>query len=390
MPDAPFRMARRILHIAPFNTAGVPMAFVKAERALGHESRLITFARNAYGFEEDLCLDLPWMDGVLFRSVRDRLSSSSRRVHNQPPEDAPAPCPLVWKPRHLGERALIALRERVWKPRINAALKELDFFSFDLYQLDGGLDFYRNGLIVRELQARGKKVVCCYLGSDLRKRGVIPQVDAASGLNVTVEFDHLALHPAIHFLFFPFDPWRFEPKTHENPRLRLFHSATNRVYKGSDHIIAVGRRLEAEFGIEFLFLEKKPHTELLAAKRQSDIVIDQITNLGGIGYGVSSLEALSMGIPVCTRLTPQFEAFIPDHPFVSVTPETLYDQLAALIRNSDRRRWHGTHGRVWVEQYHDAREVVHAMERLYQKKGWFTDDDQVDQAHSNEMPPQEK
>lgn len=366
------------------------MAFVKAERALGHESRLITFARNAYGFEEDICLDLPWMDGALFRSVRDRLSSSSRRVHSRVSEASPAPYPLVWKPRHVGERALIALRERVWKPRINAALKEVDFFSFDLYQLDGGLDFYRNGLVVRELQARGKKIVCCYLGSDLRKRGVIAEVDAASGLNVTVEFDHLLLHPAIRFLFFPFDLWRFEPKPRENSRLRLFHSATNRFYKGSEHIIAVGRRLETEFGVEFVFVEKMPHAELLSAKYQSDIVIDQISNLGGIGYGVSSLEALSMGIPVCTRMTPEFEGFIPDHPFVSVTPATLYDRLAALIRDPQQRQWHGTHGREWVEQHHDARQVVRAMERLYHEKGWFTDDGPASQPPGIEMTSQEK
>jgi hypothetical protein len=365
-------MARRILHIAPFNTAGVPMAFVRAERALGFESRLITFGRNPFGFEEDICLDLPWLDSALFRAVRNRISSASRRARRaMQGMAAPEARPPVWQPAHPLESALLALRERIWQPRIEKILKTLDFFSYDIYQLDGGMDFFRDGRYVQELNSRGKRIVCCYLGSDLRTRGVIPAVEAASDLNFTVEFDHLGLHPAIHFLFFPFDPWRFQPRTGENRRLRIFHSATNRLYKGSDEIIAVGRRLEREYGVEFVFTEKAPHAALLAAKQQSDIVIDQITNLGGVGYGISALEALSMGIPVCTRLTPAYEAFLPDHPFVSVTPETLYDRLAGLIRDDERRRGHGRRGREWVEQYHDARRVVRCMQDMYTSLGWF-------------------
>lgn len=363
----------RILHISPFNTAGVPIAFVKAERALGLESRLVTFGRNPFGFEEDVCLDLPWLNGALFRRVRNRLSVASRRaalaMRGDPPPVPPTP-PLVWSPGGL-EAALIALRERLWRPRIRAALKRLDFFNYDIYQFDGGMEFSRDAAYARILHERGKKIVCCYLGSDLRTRGVMPALDAISDLNFTVEFDHLQLHPRIRYLFFPFDPQRFEPREQENERLRLFHAATNRRYKGSGHIIAVGRRLEREYGVEFVFLERTPHAELLKIKQQSDIVIDQITNYGGVGYGIGSLEALSMGIPVCTRLTPEYEAFIPDHPFVSVTPETLYDRLAALIRDPALRSHHARRSRRWVEQYHDARNVVKRMLDVYRGMGWM-------------------
>ena len=333
----------RILHIAPFNTAGVPIAFVKAEQALGIDSRLVTFSRNPFGFEEDICLDLPFIDGPLFRLIRNRLSVAGRRATRsmQSPQHQTPPCPLVWEPGNHLETALIALRERIWRGRFKKIIKQLDFFSFDIYQFDGGLDFSRHGEYARELHAQRKKIVCCYLGSDLRTRGVIPEVDAVSGLNLTVEFDHLQLHPDIRYVFFPFNPGRFQLRAQDNDRLRLFHSATNRRYKGSDHIIDVGRTLEREFGVEFVFMEKTPHARLLAMKQQCDIVIDQITNLGGVGYGVSSLEALSMGVPVCTRLTPEYEAFIPDHPFIHVTPETLYDRLVELIQDERKRQWHG-------------------------------------------------
>jgi glycosyltransferase involved in cell wall biosynthesis len=366
----PTSASPRILHIAPFNTAGVPMAFVKAEQALGYESRLITFSPNRYGFEEDVCLNLPWMSGRAFQTIRDGLSSASRRSNKSLGTTAsPDDIPLVWQP-HVIEAILIALRERRWRPKIEDALKSLDFYSFDIYQFDGGMDFYRRGDIAKELHLRGKKIVCCYFGSDLRTRGVLSDLDAISEINFTVEFDHLQLHPEIHYVFFPFDPWQYKPVARNNPRLRLFHSATNRTYKGSDHIIQIGQRLEQEFEVEFVFMENTPHEQVLAAKQQCDLVIDQITNLGGIGYGISSLEALSMGIPVCTRLTPEYEAFIPDHPFISVTPDTLYDQLVTLIRSSELRQQYGRHGRQWVEQYHDARNVVKHMHTMYEERGW--------------------
>jgi len=49
----------RILHIAPFNTAGVPLALVTAERTLGYHSRLITLHKHIFDYQEDICLDLP-------------------------------------------------------------------------------------------------------------------------------------------------------------------------------------------------------------------------------------------------------------------------------------------------------------------------------------------
>lgn len=360
----------RILHIAPFNTAGLPAAFVKAEQALGYESRLITFSPNEFGFEEDLCLDLPWMNGRTFRAMRNVLSSAGRRSQKGLKATASSgKVPLVWKP-HFLEENLIAWRERLWRPKIEEALKRLDFFSFDIYQFDGGMDFYRQGEIAKALQERGKKIVCCYFGSDLRTRGVLSALDEISEINFTVEFDHLQLHPEIHYLFFPFDPWRFQPVERNNTRLRLFHSATNRRYKGSNHIIEIGHRLEEEFEVDFVFMENTSHEQVLAAKQRSDIVIDQITNMGGVGYGISSLEALSMGIPVCTRLTPEYEAFIPDHPFVHVTPDTLYDELVALIRDPALRLHHCRHSREWVEAHHDARNIARHMHAMYKERGW--------------------
>ena len=70
----------RILHIAPFNTAGVPMSFVHAERKLGHESNLITLGRNRQHREEDICLNLPCLDFWGTRWIKKIVTPKARRV----------------------------------------------------------------------------------------------------------------------------------------------------------------------------------------------------------------------------------------------------------------------------------------------------------------------
>ncbi|RKY83642.1 hypothetical protein DRQ09_09770, partial [candidate division KSB1 bacterium] len=51
----------KILHIAPFNIAGIPLTFVKAEKKLGFHSRLITLGKEKQNREKDICLNLPFI-----------------------------------------------------------------------------------------------------------------------------------------------------------------------------------------------------------------------------------------------------------------------------------------------------------------------------------------
>ena len=76
-----------------------------------------------------------------------------------------------------------------------------DLLNYDIMHLDWGLEFYRDGRFVQKLAAAGKPIVCTYNGQDLRTRGVIPAIDAASSLNLTSELDLLKKHPDIKYLF---------------------------------------------------------------------------------------------------------------------------------------------------------------------------------------------
>ncbi|MDZ7400397.1 MAG: hypothetical protein ONB37_09560 [candidate division KSB1 bacterium] len=350
----------KILHIAPFNIANVPMTFVLAERKLGHESRLMTFAKHPRGFPEDICLNLPLLNFKGFTSFKRLIGGKSRvTVTNIKPELTSLP--PTWRPNPV-EKFFIKLREAIWQPIIKKAYQQFQLDQFDVIQLDGGVGFFRNGRDVIRWKQLGKKIICCYAGSDLRVRGVIPPIDAISDLNVTVEFDHLQLHPKIHHIPFPFDASRFQPIVHrEETIIRIGHAPTHRAAKGSDVIIPIVQELEKEFPVQLILIENLPYQEAIRRKAECHIFIDQI---GDLGYGINSLEALAMGIATCSCLAPGFEKHYPDHPFIVIDEKNLKAQLISLIQDKPLRIQKGREGREWVKRYHDPIKVVQLIHHL--------------------------
>ncbi len=360
----------RILHIAPQNISDVPMTLVRAERALGHDSRLATFFRDPRGYDEDMCLELPLVRSTAVRRLkrwvsdphRQRVDNSSRATGEGPP---------VWRPHGAAERWLVVLRERLWQPRIERWMREADFWNFDVYEFDAGLDFYRDGRIARRLRRAGKRIIVAYTGSDLRTRGIIPAVDAAADLRITFEWDHLDLDDSLMHVLFPFEPERFPFRIREaeGRAIRIGHAPTNRAAKGSDMILAVLQQLQTERDIEIVLIEHLPYREAIARKDTCDIFIDQI---GDLGYGINALEALAMGIPTCTGLVPAFKRAYPDHPFVEVERHNLKDALLALIDDAARRRQLAEQGRRWLERHHDSRAIVQRIHRALEERAQQT------------------
>ncbi len=354
-------MSQKILHIAPFNTSGVPITFVRAERKLGHTSRLVTLGWDRREYQEDICLDLPLLDFWGTRLVKRLVSHPSKMaVNNQ--AATPEKLPIEWRPNGWRERTLVDLRERLWTRHVNAFMDEINFWDFDVYQLDGGLEFFRDGRVVSQLKDRGKSVICCYTGSDLRTRGVIPAINALSDLNVTLELDHLALHPDIHHVFFPFEVSNFKPRPEIiSDKIRIGHAPTNRLAKGSDKIIAAVEHLKSQFPVELDLIENISYKESLGRKAKCHIFIDQI---GDLGYGLNSLESMAMGIPTCSCLVTGFAETYPEHPFIVINENNIRDRLTELITDSELRTWHAQQGRSWVERFHAGTSVVNRIHEL--------------------------
>ena len=351
----------KILHIAPYNTAGVPITFVNADRRLGHHSRLLTLQRNLQGYEEDLCLDLPLLQPEITATFK-RLLYPRRALRQSTDVARPATIPPRWRPANLLSQALIKLRDALLRPAVNFAIKQYQLDAFDVYQLDGGQGFLKYDDIIPAWHARGKKVVCCYLGSDLRRRGVMPGIDGISDCNVTLEWDHLDLHPKIHHVNFPFDASAFAVRTGEpGAKLRIGHSPSDRAAKGSDIIIAAVKRLAAKLPADLVLIEDMTHSEALAIKATCDIGVDQV---GQLGYGISALEWLAMGVPVATCIADNMKKQVTDHPFVEINEGDIGSQLEKLVTDKALRQRLGAQGRQWLERNHDAVNVTRQLHEL--------------------------
>ena len=352
----------KILHISPEHYTGTLMTFVRTHRELGNESRLVTMYPNWCGYEEDITLNLPFVGNKRYIRLLKRILWRENPL--------PATTLEEWNPRGLG-RMFFRIRDRVWIPRIERAIDQYDLLEFDIYHFHAGVDLFRDGRFATRLKTLGKKIVCHYHGTDLRNRGVIRVMDELSDLNLTCEFDHLSLHPKIRYLFLPFDVSKYAVSEQDNDPPRVCHAPTSRFFKGSDLIIEVCRELEREGKIQFVLIEGMSHDKTIRLKQTCDIAIDQIANLGGLGYGVNSLETLAMGIPTCTNLTPEYEAFLPGHPFIQVSAGNLRGPIEYLISHPEYRRHKGMEGRVWVENVHGAKKVVRQLYEMYEELGWM-------------------
>lgn len=352
---------RRILHLAPFNISGVPITLVRAERELGFDSRLITLGRDPRDYEEDICLDLPFLDFVGTRWAKKLFSDPARlQVTNR--RAIPSSIPPTWTPHSLPEKWLVAFREALWQKKIAQAMAAVDFWNFDLYQLESGLEFFRDGRTILALKKRDKRVICLYTGSDLRTRGVISPIDSVADLRLSLEFDHLALHPRLQHVFFPLELRRFSAALlHNNDRIVIGHAPTNRAAKGSAAIIETVRSLQSEFPIDLELIEGVSYEEALRRKSRCDIFIDQI---GELGYGLNALEALAMGICTCTSLVAGFAEKYRDHPFVEVNAGNLRERLRRLCQQAAERECARQRAREWAERMHDARQVVKRIHDL--------------------------
>lgn len=350
----------KILHIAPINTSGVPGQFVLAERQLGYESRLVTLFKDKRDYFNDVCLDLPLIDFKPTKWIKKHVSDPKKLVVTNKLYQA-SNIPPKWKSHSTAEFYLVKLRDFLWKPIVETAIEEHQLESFDIIQLDGGLGFFRHSGFVKKMKSLGKKIICCYTGSDLRTRGVIPAIDNIADLNVTVEFDHLFIHPNIKHVFFPFDEQKFDYKKKSSNKIRIGHAPTNRAAKGSDVIIPALNEIAEKYPVEIVLIENMSYKDAIFVKQSCDIFVDQI---GDLGYGINSLESLAMGIATCSCLAPGFEEKYPDHPFIVIDKLNLKEKLIELVSNNEKLNEKTEYGRKWVEQTHDAVKVVQRIHKL--------------------------
>ena len=347
----------KILHIAPQNFAGMPLDFVKMHRKNGIESHLITLYKNTLNFEEDICLNLPLKTGKIAKQWRNlKMNTTGKNVLK------------YCKPKNFAEKFFFKFRDFKNKNIIEKYIKDYNLLDYDIYHFDGGMDLYRDVRFAKQLKDDGKKIVCCYFGSDLRSRGIFKELDEISNLNLTVEFDHQYIHSAINYIYFPFDTDSYSFKINRNKILKIIHSPTNRLFKGTDKIIPVIEDLKKEIKIDFILAENMDRNIVLKLKSECDLAIDQVGGLfGGTGYGKNSIENLSMGIPTITEFTDEYLNFINNNPFIHTNIDNLKETIINLNGNREILEHLAINGRKWVESTHSFDAVNRSLNELYSK-----------------------
>ena len=360
----------KILYISPENTVGVLCSWKRAHEAKGNECTFITLYKSKHKYDPGICLNLPlintssWYLGgrnLYYQMFRGKMGDHKEK-DGYPP---------VWEPNTKLEKMYFQFRDWLWHFTVEPAIESLGLMDYDIIHLEWGLEFYRDGRFVNRLAEAEKPIVCTYHGQDMRTRGVISKIDSVSSLNVTSELDLLKRHPNIYYLFLPFNSKEFSPDYQIRDKIRICHSPTNRHYKGSDTIIPICETLEQENkNVEFVLIENKPYDETLRIKQSCDILVDQVHNRGGWGYGMNSIEALSMGLCCVTELVPEYIDFIPDNPFVNVNSDTLKNKLQELVENPNKILEHKKYSKEWVIKYHDLHNTVDSLYEYYSERKW--------------------
>jgi len=122
--------------------------------------------------------------------------------------------------------------------------------------------------------------------------------------------------------------------------------------------------------------ERAPYDGIIvtaAAPSVPEPLFDQVAD-GDMGYGVNSLESLSMGICTVTNLSAAYEEFIPDHPFFTVTPGNLERRLKELLEDRELRLRHAAAGPSWIRKRHHWKTVAEHLHKRYRELGWSVED----------------
>jgi glycosyltransferase involved in cell wall biosynthesis len=232
------------------------------------------------------------------------------------------------------------------------------------------------------LKRAGKTVVVTFQGCDVR-----PQAACACTSPVCAAQNPMRLPNARHMLryadlvyhlnpdlrqwlpgsrFLPYasvDLDRVRPRpAAQREELVVVHAPTNREVKGTAHVIAAVDALRAEgVAVRLDLVEGIPRDEALARFAAADAIVDQL-RLGW--YGGLAVEGMALGRPVLAAIDeddPADNPFGAELPIVRTRPETLRDDLRALLADAERRARVGAQGRAFVERHHDPRAVARTV-----------------------------
>lgn len=153
-------------------------------------------------------------------------------------------------------------------------------------------------------------------------------------------------------------------------RPKIVHAPTNAGIKGTPMILEALNQLQSRYDFELILVENKSHEEAMELYRSADLAIDQI--LGG-WYGGFAVEIMAMGKPVACYIRESDMKFVPEAmrkelPVFNVNPDTLIEDLAAILDRKSEWRARGRDSRRYVERWHNPDLIGKAMVDAYRSR----------------------
>ena len=135
----------------------------------------------------------------------------------------------------------------------------------------------------------------------------------------------------------------------------ILHAPSNYGYKGTPFLIQAVDKLKEEFSFEFKLVNNITIQELYDEISRADLVVDQLIQGW---YGMLPLEAMMLKKPVVCYLRDDVKNELPPScPIINANPSDIYSVLKKLLLNVSGWKSIGEKGRIFVEEYHDARKI---------------------------------
>jgi glycosyltransferase involved in cell wall biosynthesis len=241
------------------------------------------------------------------------------------------------------------------------------------------------------LKAMGKKVVFFLSGDDVRSYRLLLEDLKKAGLHLHARYiehemrkfpkeqeyvrkqkaqlvekyaDYIFSRPNIaqfltkpyHLLWLPIDLNTVKYRVQQTDEPLIVHAPSSRSIKGTEYVLNAVETLKKEgYRFRFQLCENMCNEGVRALLTESEIVIDQLLLPG---YGLFSIEAMATGNVVLGSAVAGYNGTSEDLPIITATPDTIYENLKAVLENPGYRVELAKKGRKIVEQYHEQKKVI--------------------------------
>lgn len=305
----------RILHIE--NTAGVGSDLAQAQIELGHDARVLETWKSYMNWPHDYTR-------IYQGTMMDKIA-------------------MMWK-------------------------SAIDFQDFDIYHIHSGINWKRLDIVLLKLMHQ-KPFVIHYHGSEVTK-GYNKAYTRFADAKIVATPNLLKWHKDAIFIPNPMVA-REDLSWQIHDPVRIVHLPTRPQDKGTSVIRDAIEEL-GEMGINFEFEEEasspeRSHDQVLEIIRTSDIIIDQVNDLGV--FGRTSMEAMSFGKVAIASYNRKYDAYYPDVQIMMCKndPGDLCHILKGLVNCPTLIQWKGQRGFNYVQEKLNPLNITKKVMLVYQK-----------------------